>query len=150
MRSPRANNLTSGGRLDLHLSRSEIRELSYSNTIKRILGSCIVQENFVGNNSPQQHRSCWHERFGFDATSENGNRPGGHQGSYLDFTGEFKDSQMVLSREATPQMEPCDAAHGLEKYHVARIRLELGTSKDQGKTWEVLMANPLQAETLNR
>jgi len=27
---------------------------------------------------------------------------GDNQGSYLDFIGEFKDSQMVLSREATP------------------------------------------------
>ena len=69
-----------------------------SNSIKRIMDGCVVQENFSGGDSmPLRGMSV----SLFDPTSGKWKQTWvDNQGAYLDFIGEFRDGQMVLAREA--------------------------------------------------
>src|SRR5579871_2475269 len=69
-----------------------------TNIIKRIMDDCVVQENFSS-----------HDSSNLRGTSVSIFVPGDshwkqtwvdNQGSYLDFTGDFKNGQMILQREA--------------------------------------------------
>jgi hypothetical protein len=115
--------------------------LHNSNTIKRILGGCIVQENFVGGNNPQQAPQLLGMSISvFDPVSSKWKQTWvDNQGSYLDFTGEFKDGQMILSREA---IRP-DGTRVLQRMvwkNISATELDWSweRSHDGGKTWEVL------------
>ena len=73
--------------------------LHSTNSIKRILGGCIIQETFQsGGEAPLAGTSV----SVFDAVAGKWKQTWvDNDGSYLDFVGEFKDSQMILAREAT-------------------------------------------------
>ncbi len=69
-----------------------------TNSIKRILDGCIVEENFSGGEFMHlRGRSV----SVFDARAGRWKQTWvDNEGGYLDFIGEFKDGQMVLAREA--------------------------------------------------
>ena len=62
-----------------------------------------------------------------------------NQGAYLDFTGEFKDGQMILGREVTRP----DGSKALQRMVYKNIKADAFDwswegSKDDGKTWQVV------------
>ena len=112
------------------------------NTIKRILGGCIVQENFVGGNDLQQATPplLGMSVSVFDPVSGKWKQTWvDNQGSYLDFTGEFKNGQMILSREAT-RPDGTGIWQRMVWKNISADELDWSweRSKDGGKTWEVL------------
>ena len=112
-----------------------------SNTIKRILGNCIVQENFVGSDDPQQAPQLLGISVSvFDTISGKWKQTWvDNQGSYLDFTGEFKDNQMVLSREAIrPDGTKVMQRMVWKNITPSEFDWSWERSKDKGQTWEVL------------
>jgi hypothetical protein len=70
-----------------------------SNSIKRTLDGCVVQENFSGGESmPLRGMSV----STFDAQAGKWKQTWvDNEGGYLDFVGEFTNGQMTLAREAT-------------------------------------------------
>jgi len=115
--------------------------LHHHNTVKRILDSCIVQENFVGSSAPDQAPQLIGTSVSvFDVQSGKWKQTWvDNQGSYLDFTGEFKDNQMILSREATRP----DGTKVLQRMVWKNITpnefdWSWERSKDKGQSWEVL------------
>jgi len=115
--------------------------LHHHNTIKRILNGCIVQESFVGSDAPEQGPQLLGASVSvFDVASGKWKQTWvDNQGSYLDFTGEFKDKQMVLSREATRP----DGTKILQRMvwkNITQNEFDWSweRSKDKGQTWEVL------------
>jgi len=107
-----------------------------SNSIKRILDGCVVQENFSGGDSmPLRGMSV----SLFDPTSGKWKQTWvDNQAAYLDFAGEFKDGQMILAREA---IRP-DGVKFLQRMvfkniHPNEFDWSWEASKDGGKTWTV-------------
>ena len=106
-----------------------------SNTIRRILDGCIVEENFSGADAMHlRGRSV----SVFDA-GEWKQTWVDNEGGYLDFAGEFKDGQMILGREATRP----DGSKSLQRMvfkNITRDEFDWSWegSKDGGKTWSVV------------
>ena len=130
------------GDWDLTSPGSKSGEVVHShNTIKRILDGCIVQENFVGSSAPDQAPQLLGTSVSvFDIPSGKWKQTWvDNQGSYLDFTGEFKDNQMILWREGTRP----DGTKVLQRMVWKNITANefdwsWERSKDKGQTWEVM------------
>ena len=107
-----------------------------SNSIKRVLDGCVVEENFSGG--PDMHLrgksvSIFDTRAGKWKQTWVDN-----EGGYLDFIGEFKDGQMILWREATRP----DGTKILQRMIYKNIEpgqfdWSWEASTDGGKTWQV-------------
>ena len=107
-----------------------------TNSIRRVMGGCVVEENFSGGDSmhlrgmsvsvyvPQASR--WKQTW-VD-----------NEGGYLDFVGEFRDGQMVLSREATrPDGTKILQRMVFKNITPAEFDWSWEASRDGGKTWVV-------------
>jgi hypothetical protein len=130
------------GDWDLTSPGSKAGEVVHSsNTIKRILSSCIVQENFVGSSASEQAPQLLGTSVSvFDVSSSKWKQTWvDNQGSYLDFTGEFKDGQMVLIREAT-RPDGTTLMQRMVWKNISSNEFDWSweRSKDKGQTWEVL------------
>ena len=107
-----------------------------TNSIKRILDGCIVQENFSGGDAMHlrgQSVSIFDIRSGKWKQTWVDN-----EGGYLDFVGEFKDGQMVLAREAAGP-NGTKALQRMVFKNIAHDEFDWSWegSKDCGKTWTV-------------
>jgi hypothetical protein len=107
--------------------------LKGTNSIKRVLDSCIVEENFSGGPLKGHSVSVYVPRAGKWKQTWVDN-----QGSYLDFVGEFKDGQMTLWREATKP----DGTKIMQRMVFKNIKSDSfdwswEASQDGGKTWQV-------------
>jgi hypothetical protein len=107
-----------------------------TNSIRRILDNCVVEENFSGGDSmPLRGVSV----SLFDTRSGKWKQTWvDNQGGYLDFTGEFRDGQMILARRATRP----DGSAILQRMVYKNITSEefdwsWESSTDEGKTWKV-------------
>jgi hypothetical protein len=107
-----------------------------SNSIKRILEACVVQETFSGEES-------MHLR-GTSVSTFDGNAGKWKQtwvdneGGYLDFAGEFKDQQMILQREAVRKGGTRILQRMVWKNITANeLDWSWEASRDGGKTWQV-------------
>ena len=106
-----------------------------SNSINRIMDGCVVQENF---SSPAAHYRGTSLSI-FDTTAGKWKQTWVDTGgAYLDFTGEFKDGQMILQREATGP----NGAKFLQRMVWKNITANefdwsWEASHDGGKTWQV-------------
>ena len=106
------------------------------NSIKRIMGGCVVEERFTGGESMPLRGmsvSTFVARAGKWKQTWVDN-----EGSYLDFVGEFKDGQMILSREGVSP----DGAKILQRMvwkNVSPTEFDWSWefSKDGGKSWQV-------------
>ena len=126
------------GDWDLTTPGAKQGEVNHStNSIKRILGGCIVQENFLGGDAtPLLGMSV----SVFDPVASKWKQTWvDNQGAYLDFVGDFKDGQMILSREAARP----DGTRVLQRMvwkNITANELDWSweRSKDKGQTWEVM------------
>lgn len=106
------------------------------NNIKRIMGGCVVEERFTGGDSMHLRGmsvSTFVTRAGKWKQTWVDN-----EGGYLDFVGEFKDGQMILSREGVAP----GGAKILQRMvwkNISPKELDWSWefSKDGGKSWEV-------------
>jgi len=108
-----------------------------SNSIKRVLDGCVVQENFNGGTAMHLRGTSVSL---FDARSGKWKQTWvDNEGGYLDFVGEFNGGQMVLQREATRP----DGSKGLQRMVYKNITpnefdWSWERSLDGGRTWQVL------------
>lgn len=108
-----------------------------TNQIRRVLDSCIVQENFDGTDSMHLRGmsvSVFDTRAGKWKQTWVDN-----EGGYLDFIGEFKNGEMILSRQATRP----DGTKILQRMVWKNLRPDefdwsWESSKDDGNSWQVL------------
>jgi hypothetical protein len=106
-----------------------------TNSMRRIMDGCVVQENFSGLSDHLRGTSV----STFDTTSGKWKQTWvDNEGGYLDFTGEFKDGQMMLWREATGP----NGAKFLQRMVWKNITANefdwsWEASLDGGKTWQV-------------
>jgi hypothetical protein len=105
------------------------------NTVSRILGGCVVQEQFEGS-AKQPFRGMsvsvydpdadlWRQTWVDD------------QGGYLDFTGGMQDGRMILSRTGT--VKGNTVHQRMVFYNIAADSFDWDweTSRDGGRTWEL-------------
>ena len=108
-----------------------------TNSIRRILDGCIVEENFSGGDALHLRGKSVSI---FDATAGKWKQTWvDNEGGYLDFVGESKDGQMILAREATRP----DGSKGLSRMVFKNITPDefdwsWEGSKDGGRTWTVV------------
>jgi hypothetical protein len=126
------------GEWDLTTPGAKQGEVNHSsNSIKRILGGCIVQENFLGGEATSLLGMSVSV---FDPVAKKWKQTWvDNQGTYLDFIGEFGDGKMILSREA---MRP-DGTKVLQRMvwkNISANELDWSweRSLDKGQTWEVM------------
>jgi hypothetical protein len=108
-----------------------------TNSIKRTLDGCVVQESFSGGESmPLRGMSV----STFDSGAGKWKQTWvDNEGGYLDFVGEFKDGQMVLAREAQRQDGTRIQQRMVWKNMSARdLDWSWERSLDGGKTWQVV------------
>jgi hypothetical protein len=107
-----------------------------SNSIRRVLDSCVVEENFSGGAGMHLRGKSLSI---YDTRTNRWKQTWvDNEGGYLDFTGEFKDGQMILTREATKP----DGTRVLQRMVYKNIAAQefdwsWESSKDNGKTWQV-------------
>jgi len=107
-----------------------------SNSIRRVLESCVVEENFSGE-------SAMHLRGKsvslFDARAGKWKQTWvDNEGGYLDFVGEFKDGQMILARDAL-RPDGTKVVQRMVFKNITHNEFDWSweSSKDGGKTWQV-------------
>lgn len=87
------------GTWDLEWTDAKGNKLKGTNTINKILGGCVIEENF-SNGGPQPYLGKSHSLY--DVKSGLWKQTWVDSGgAYIDLTGEFKDGKMVLRREGT-------------------------------------------------
>ncbi len=119
-----------------NLTWGDSLEQQGTNNISKILGGCVIYEQFDGSPSIafkgysfsvfNKYTGKWHQTW-----VDNG-------GNYLDFTGEYKDGRMILSREV-------DRGRGkfLQRmifHSIAEDSFiwDWERSDDEGQTWKLL------------
>jgi len=108
-----------------------------SNSIRRILDGCVVEENFSGGESlPLRGKSV----SLYDVRSHHWKQTWvDNSGAYLDFVGEFKDRQMILTRQAVgPDRKPQWQRMVWKNISASELDWSWEASTDGGKTWQVL------------
>ena len=107
-----------------------------TNNITRVLDGCVVEENFSACDSGHLRG---HSVSIFVTSAGKWKQTWvDNEGGYLDFTGEWKDGQMILSREATGP----NGAKSLQRMVYKNISANefdwsWEASTDGGKTWTV-------------
>lgn len=106
-----------------------------TNTIKRIMDGCVVQENFSGGESMHLRGTSLSI---FDTNSARWKQTWvDNEGGYLDFAGEFKDGQMILQREAIRNGEKILQRMVWQNISLNEMDWSWEGSRDGGKTWRV-------------
>ena len=107
-----------------------------TNSITKILDGCVVREQFDGRPSIEfqgislstydirtaKWRQTWVD----------------NSGGYLDFTGEFTDGKMVLSRQALVDGKPVKQRMVWYNIHSNELDWDWQRSDDDGETWQTL------------
>lgn len=107
-----------------------------TNSIKKIMDGCVIEENFDGTPSIQlkgmsvstfsKHLGKWQQTW-LD-----------NSGSYLDFIGGFQDGKMILSRELV--IDGKELMQRMVWYNILENEFDWNweRSEDKGQTWKVL------------
>lgn len=107
-----------------------------TNRVEKTLGGCVIEEHFTadGPNALAGHSVSTYsarEKVWKQTWVDN-------QGEYLDFTGEFKDGEMRLSRHGTgPDGKPRLARMVFASIKPDSFDWRWEFSSDDGKTWSV-------------
>lgn len=108
-----------------------------TNRIERVMEGCVVQENFSGGDA--MHLRGMRVST-FDARAGKWKQTWvDNEGGYLDLVGEFRDGQMVLSRQAT-RPDGSKVMQRMVWKYITHDELDWSweASKDGGKSWQVL------------
>jgi uncharacterized protein DUF1579 len=106
-----------------------------TNSIKRILDGCVVQESFSGADSMHLRGTSVST---FDARSNRWKQTWvDNEGGYLDFLGDFSNGQMILQREAVRNGEKILQRMVWKNISVNELDWSWESSADGGKTWQV-------------
>jgi len=108
-----------------------------SNSIRRVLDNCVIEENFSGGESMALRGMSVST---FDARAGKWKQTWvDSEGGYLDFVGEFSNDQMVLAREWT-RPDGTKIQQRMVWKNISKQELDWSweRSVDGGKTWEVL------------
>ena len=107
-----------------------------ANRIERALGDCVIVEHFTGTPGMElrgmsvstfnRRTGKWQQTWVDDS------------GGYLDFTGEFKDGQMILVREAVAQDRKFLQRMVWKNIQPDSLDWSRERSDDGGRTWKVL------------
>jgi len=107
-----------------------------TNSIKRIMDGCVVQENFSGGDSMHLRGTSVST---FDPRSGHWKQTWvDNEGGYLDFTGDFANGQMILQREFT-QKNGARVMQRMVWKNISATEMDWSweASRDGGKTWQV-------------
>jgi hypothetical protein len=125
------------GEWDLTWPAQKTGEVDHgTNTIKRILDGCVVQESFSGQDAMHLRGTSVST---FDGSAGKWKQTWvDNEGGYLDFIGELKGGQLILQREATKK----DGTKILQRMvwkNITAKELDWSweASRDGGKTWQV-------------
>jgi hypothetical protein len=124
------------GEWDLTWPAAKEGEIDHgTNSVHRILDGCVVEENFSAETSGHlRGRSV----SIFDARSNKWKQTWvDNEGSYLDFSGEWKDGQMVLSRETSRNGKAILQRMVFKHVMPNEFDWSWESSGDGGKTWRV-------------
>lgn len=105
-----------------------------TNAIERILGGCVIEENFVGHMPDGVFRGK--SVSVYDAQQEQWKQTWvDNRGGYLDFTGGFEDGRMVLQRKTVREGRPL--WQRMVWYNISPDSLDWKweMSEDEGATW---------------
>jgi hypothetical protein len=122
--------------MGVDVAGTESGRVGSTNTIKRILDGCVVQESFSGQDAMHLRGTSISI---FDLSAGKWKQTWvDNEGGYLDFAGEFKGGQLVLQREATKR----DGTKVLERMvwkNIGPNELDWSweASRDGGKSWQV-------------
>lgn len=125
------------GDWDVTWSGSKEGEVQHgTNSVRRVLDGCVVEENFSGG--PDIHLRGKSVSL-FDTSAGKWKQTWvDNEGGYLDFVGEFKDGQMILSREVVrPDGSKAMQRMVYKNIGPAGFDWSWESSKDGGKTWQV-------------
>ena len=106
-----------------------------TNSIKRIMDGCVVQENFSGGDSMHLRGlsvSIFDVNLGKWKQTWVDN-----EGEYLDFVGEFKKGEMILEREGIRNGEKILQRMVFKNITANEMDWSWEASSNGGKTWEV-------------
>lgn len=123
------------GTWDLEWTDAKGQKLTGTNTINKILNDCVIEENFsTRGENPYLGKS--HSLFD-SKTGKWKQTWVDSGGSYLDFTGEFKNGKMTLSREMIDK----EGKKIMQRMVFSDIRKDSlvwdwESSDDNGKTWK--------------
>jgi hypothetical protein len=123
------------GEWDLTWPGAKAGEVGHgTNSIKRILGGCVVQENFSGGDQHLRGTSV----SIFDTSARKWKQTWvDNEGGYLDFVGEYKDGEMTLQREATRNGTKFLQRMVWKNISANELDWSWESSHDGGKTWQV-------------
>jgi len=108
-----------------------------TNVIERILGGCVIEENFVGRMPDGLFRGK--SVSVYDARQQQWKQTWvDDRGGYLDFTGGFEEGRMVLQRETVRDGKPL--LQRMVWYNISADELDWNweKSEDGGETWTTL------------
>lgn len=106
-----------------------------TNSIKRILDGCVVEENFSGGNSMHLRGTSVST---FDGSGNRWKQTWvDNEGGYLDFVGEFSSGQMILQGEAVRNGEKILQRMVWKNISANELDWSWESSADGGKTWQV-------------
>jgi hypothetical protein len=106
-----------------------------TNSIRRVLDGCVIEENFSAGSAAHlrgksvsaldTHSGKWKQTW-VD-----------NEGGYLDFTGSWKDGQMVLGRESSRDGKAIQQRMVFKNITPNELDWSWESSNDGGKTWQV-------------
>ena len=106
-----------------------------TNSIKRIMDGCVVQENFSGGESMHMRGTSVST---FDLKSRHWKQTWvDNEGGYLDFVGDFKDGQMILQREGMRNGKKIFQRMVWKNITPNEFDWSWEASQDGGNTWQV-------------
>ena len=106
-----------------------------TNSIRRIMDGCVVQENFSGGASMHLRGTSVST---FDLKSRHWKQTWvDNEGGYLDFVGDFKDGKMILEREAVRNGKKIVQRMVWKNITPNEFDWSWEASQDGGKTWQV-------------
>ncbi len=107
-----------------------------TNRIERILGGCVIQENFEAAPAAAYAGMSMST---YDAESEQWKQTWvDSQGLYLDFAGGFDDERMILNRDTAIKGEPVKQRMVWYDIEPDKIEWNWQRSKDGGQSWEIV------------
>ena len=106
-----------------------------TNHVIKILGSCVVEENFEAPSLQFKGKSfsVYNAKNGkWQQTWVDNN------GGYLDFTGGFEDGKMIFTRETTAK-DGSEIMQRMVWYNISKEKFDWNweLSPDKGKTWKL-------------